>query len=251
MSTTTVRNAGEYEARLQQYYFERAEEGRAVRVGEKEVSEQAAIVAGYRDLFTRPQIEALLEAERSAEGAERERLYRLRKACEGGVISAELAEQQDALENALLGARVTFRDEEMPLRSAQARLAVVDSYADREELGELERTESASFNPDRRALLEANERLEADVTGDPDPVRRNEEEKGISLRELEGVLVAASDTTTAARRARGRAASRTTCRGACRTQPLSQPTQQRARPRARTGRSPSPPRCARSGRAHR
>jgi hypothetical protein len=198
MSTTTVRNAGEYEARLQQYYFERAEEGRAVRVGEKEVSEQAAIVARYRDLFTRPQIEALHEAERSAEGAERERLYRLRKACEGGVISAELAEQQDALENALLGARVTFRDEEMPLRSAQARLAVIDSYADREELGELERTESSSFNPDRRALLEANERLEADVTGDPDPVRRNEEEKGISLRELEGVLVAASDTTTAA-----------------------------------------------------
>jgi hypothetical protein len=198
MSTTTVRNAGEYEARLQQYYFERAEEGRAVRVGEKEVSEQAAIVARYRDLFTRPQIEALLEAERSAEGAERERLYRLRKACEGGVISAELAEQQDALENALLGARVTFRDEEMPLRSAQARLAVLDSYADREALGELERTESAGFNPDRRALLDANERLEADVTGDPDPVRRNEEEKGISLRELEGVLVAASDTTTAA-----------------------------------------------------
>src|SRR3954470_23461849 len=198
MSTTAVRSAGEYESRPQQYNFERAEEGRAVRVGEKEVSEQAAIVARYRDLFTRPQIEALVEAEASAEGAERERLYRLRKACEGGVISAELAEQQDALENALLGARVTFRGEEMPLRSAQARLAVLDSYTDREALGELERTESARLNPDRRALLEAHERLEADVTGDPDPVRRNEEEKGISLRELEGVLVAASDTTTAA-----------------------------------------------------
>src|SRR5947209_2209484 len=138
MSTTAVLSAADYESRLQQYYFERAEEGRAVRVGEKEVSEQAAIVARYRDLFTRPQIEALLEAEASAEGAERERLYRLRKACEGGVISAELAEQQDALENALLAARVTFRGEEMPLRSAQARLAVLDSYADREALGELE-----------------------------------------------------------------------------------------------------------------
>ena len=45
MSTTTVRDAAEYESRLQQYYFERAEEARAVRVGEKEVSEQAAIVA--------------------------------------------------------------------------------------------------------------------------------------------------------------------------------------------------------------
>ena len=155
-------------------------------------------MARYRDLFTRPQIEALLEAEGSAEGAERERLYRLRKACEGGVISAELAEQQDALENAILAARVTFRGEELPLRSAQARLAVLDAYADREELGELERTESARFNPDRRALLDAHERLEADVTGEPDPVRRNEGEKGISLRELEGFLVAASDATTAA-----------------------------------------------------
>jgi hypothetical protein len=198
MSATAVRDAAEYESRLQQYYFERAEEARAVRVGEKEVSEQAAIVARYRDLFTRPQIEALREAEAAANGEDYERLYRLRKTCEAGVISAEIAEQEDALENAILGAQVTFHGEDMPLRAAQARLAVIDSYADREELGELERTESSSFNPDRRALLEANERLEADVTGDPDPVRRNEEEKGISLRELEGVLVAASDTTTAA-----------------------------------------------------
>jgi len=198
MSTTAVLSAADYESRLQQYYFERAEEGRAVRVGEKEVSEQAAIVERYRDLFTRRQIEALHEAEHSAEGEERERLYRLRKTCEGGLLSAELAEQEDALENAILAARVTFRGEALPLRSAQARLAVLDAYADREELGELERTESARFNPDRRALLDAHERLEADVTGEPDPVRRNEGEKGISLRELEGFLVAASDATTAA-----------------------------------------------------
>src|SRR5436305_6570465 len=96
MSTTSVLDAAEYESRLQQYYFERAEEGRAVRVGEKEVSEQAAIVARYRDLFTRPQIEALLEAEQSASGDEHERLYRLRKTCESGVIAAELVEQEDA-----------------------------------------------------------------------------------------------------------------------------------------------------------
>jgi hypothetical protein len=196
MSTTAVRNAAEYESRLQQYYFERAEEARAVRVGEKEVSEQAAIVTRYRDLFTRPQIEALREAEASADAEERERLYRLRKTCEAGVISAEIAEQEDALENAILGARVTFHGEDMPLRAAQARLAVLDSYADREELGELERVESATFNPDRRTLLEAREQLEADVSGDPDPVARNEEEKAISLRELERVLVAASDATT-------------------------------------------------------
>jgi hypothetical protein len=198
MSTTTVRNAAEYESRLQQYYFERAEEARAVRVGEKEISEQAAIVARYRDLFTRPQIEALREAEAAAERDDVERLYRLRKTCEAGVISAEIAQAEDALENALLGARVTFHGEDMPLRAAQAKLAVLDAYADREELGELERTESATFNPDRRTLLEARELLEADVTGDPDPVARNEEEKAISLRELERVLVAASDVTTAA-----------------------------------------------------
>ncbi len=198
MSTTEVRSAADYESRLQQYYFERAEEARAVRVGEKEVSEQAAIVARYGDLFTRPQIDALREAEASADGEDRERLYRLRKTCEAGVISAELAEQEDALENALLGATVTFRGEQMPLRAAQARLAVLDSYADREELGELERTASASFNPDRRTLLEAREELEIDVSGESDPVARNEEEKAISLRELERVLVAASDATTEA-----------------------------------------------------
>jgi hypothetical protein len=34
MSTTAARTAADYESRLQQYYFERAEEARAVRVGE-------------------------------------------------------------------------------------------------------------------------------------------------------------------------------------------------------------------------
>src|SRR5215467_10223633 len=130
MSTTAVRSPAEYESRLHDYYYERAEEGRAVRVGEKEVSEQAAIVARYRDLFSREQIEALRKAEGAADGDERERLYRLRKTCEGGVISAELAEQEDALENAILQARVTFRSEELPLRSALARLAVLDAYRD-------------------------------------------------------------------------------------------------------------------------
>jgi len=196
MSTTAIRDAAEYESRLQQYYFERAEEARAVRVGEKNVSEQAAIVASYRDLFTRPQIEALREAEAAAGADERERLYRLRKTCEAGVISAEIAEQEDALENAILGASVSFHGEELPLRSAQARLAVLDAYADREELGELERAASAAFNPDRRTLLETREALEADVSGDPDPVARSEEEKAISLYELERVLVAASEATT-------------------------------------------------------
>ena len=198
MASTAVRSAAEYEERLQQYAYERAEEGRRVRVGEKETSEQAAIIARYRDLFTRDQLEALREEQSSLSGDERERLYRLCKTCESGVVSAELAEQEDAFENAILQARVTFRGDEMPLRSAQARLAVLDSYADREELGELERTASAAFNPQRRDLLEAREQLDADVSGEVDPIARTEEEKAISLRELERVLVAASDATTEA-----------------------------------------------------
>jgi hypothetical protein len=195
MSATAVRTPADYESRLQQYYFERSEEGRAVRVGEKEVSEQAAIVGRYGDLFSRAQVEALREAEQVAAGEERERLYRLRKTCEAGLVSAELAEQEDALENAILGARVTFQGEEMPLRSAQARLAVLDSYADREALGELERAESARFNAKRLALLTASEQLEAELSGEPDPVARNEEEKAISLRELERVLIEAANAT--------------------------------------------------------
>src|SRR5437763_7498733 len=198
MSTTAILTTAEYEAQLQKYYFERSEEGRAVRVGEKEVSDQAAIVARYTALFSRAQVEALRDAEESASGDERERLYRLRKTCEAGIVSAELAEQEDALENSILGARVTFDGEEMPLRSAQARLAVLDSYADREALGELERAESARFNDERLALMVAGEQLEAELSGQPDPVARNEEEKAISLRDLERVLIAASDATTEA-----------------------------------------------------
>src|SRR5438445_5584204 len=195
MSTTAVLSAADYESRLQQYYFERAEEGRAVRVGEKEVSEQAAIVARSTDLFWRAQVEALREAEQAASAEGRERFYRLRKTCEAGLISAELAEQEDALENAILGARVTFQGEEMPLRSAQARLAVLDAYADREALGELERAGSARFNPERLALLTASEQLDGELSGQPDPVARNEEEKAISLRQLEQVLIEAADAT--------------------------------------------------------
>jgi len=45
MSVAAVLRPADYESRLQRYLFERAEEGRAVRVGEKEVSERAAIVA--------------------------------------------------------------------------------------------------------------------------------------------------------------------------------------------------------------
>ena len=59
MSVAAVLRPADYESRLQRYLFERAEEGRAVRVGEKEVSERAEIVARYAELFTRDQLEAL------------------------------------------------------------------------------------------------------------------------------------------------------------------------------------------------
>jgi hypothetical protein len=195
MSTTALRKPAEYEAELRRYIFERAEEGRAVRVGEKEVSEQAAIVARYRDLFSEEQLRALREEEDAAGDEQREWLYRLRKTCEGGLISAELAERDDALENAILAARVQFRGEELPLRTAQAKLAVLDDYAARDELGELQANVSASFNDERLELLRAYEELEAELSGEPDPVARSDEEKGISMRELERVLVDAAERT--------------------------------------------------------
>ncbi|MEP6976598.1 MAG: hypothetical protein ABI948_00940 [Thermoleophilia bacterium] len=198
MSVAAARTPAQFEERLQRYLFERSEEARAIRVGEKETSEQAAIVERYSDLFTRDQIDVLREAEQAAGRDERERLYRLRKTCEGGIVTAELAERDDELENAILAARVTFRGEEMPLRNAQAKLAVLDSYADREELGEIHALASARFNDDRLELLLAGEELEAELSGEADPVARSAEEKGISLQELERALAAASERSTSA-----------------------------------------------------
>jgi hypothetical protein len=192
-ATETVRTPAEYEERLQKYLYERAEEGRAVRVGEKEVSEQAAIVARYDDLFSRSQLASLRECEeRASDADERERLYRLRKTCEGGLASAELAEDEDAFQNRVLAARVTWKGEEMPLRSAQAQLAVLESYADRDELGALQANASAAFNDERAELIAKGEALEAELSGEPENVARNEEEKQISLRELERTLAASS-----------------------------------------------------------
>src|SRR3954467_5888807 len=181
MSVAEVLRPADYEERLRRYLFERSEEGRAVRVGEKEVSEQAEIVARYVDLFTREQLEALWDAERNAHGEEHEQLYRLRKVCEGGIVSAELVEREDELENKQLAARVTFRGEELPLRAAQARLAVIDDYREGEELGGLQAEGNGSLNDGRLELIRAAEELSAELSDEPDPVARNEEEKGIKL----------------------------------------------------------------------
>jgi hypothetical protein len=198
VSTTGVYSPVDYEERLRRYLFERSEEGRAVRVGEKEVSEQAEIVARYTDLFTREQLESLLDAERAASGDEREQLYRLRKVCEGGIVSAELVEREDALENSELAARVAFRGEELPLRAAQARLAVTDDYREREELGVLQADVGVTFNDEKLGLIRTAEELFAELSGEPDPVARNEEEKGIELRPLADALGRAADASQAA-----------------------------------------------------
>ena len=193
MSVAAVLRPADYESRLRRYIFERAEEGRAVRVGEKEISERAAIVARYAELFTREQLVELRQAEeKSPGGEERERLYRLRKTCEAGLISAKLAAREDALENTILAARVEFEGEDLPLRTAQAQLAVRPEYADREELGRLATETSAAFNDERLEVLRAGEELESEVTGLGDPIARTEDEKAISLHELERALAKAS-----------------------------------------------------------
>ena len=194
MSAVAVRSPHAYEDAYRAYYAEAAEEVRAVRVGEKETSEQAAIVARHADLFTQGQLDALRAAEAEAVTEdERERLYRLRRACETGVVDAELAAREDELENALLAARLTFDGVEMPLRAAEARLGVLPDYAKREELGDLARTLDASFNERRRDLLVARDELEGSLSGERDAVARNETDKQISLRELESVLRRTAD----------------------------------------------------------
>jgi hypothetical protein len=197
MSETEIRDPDAFEARLANFLYESFEEARAVRVGEKETSEQAAIIERYADLFTRPQLEALSEAESreatsGASADDLERLYRLRKTCEGGIVGAELAEREDALENDLLAARVAWKEEEMPLRTAQARLALLDDYGERDELGERQAKVSAGFNGERLQLVAAAESLEVELSAQPDPIRRSEEEKGISLHELASALTEAS-----------------------------------------------------------
>jgi hypothetical protein len=196
MSTSQVLSPTEFESRLEQYLFERSEESRAVRVGEKEVSEQAAIVRRYADLFTRDQLDTLREAEDGAEGDSRELLFRLRKTCEGGLIANELTEAEDELENRLLATRVTFDREELPLRTAQAKLAVLPSYSDREVLGQIQAEASEAFNSERLELLRRGDALAAELSGIEGAVERNEDEKGISLRDLSAALERASIALT-------------------------------------------------------
>jgi hypothetical protein len=189
VSTPDVRTPEEFETALRRYAFERAEEGRAVRVGEKERSEAAAIVAKYADLFTTEQLEALRSAEEAEpEGSERERLYRIRKSCERGLLARDLVHMQDEVQNELLAIRVDFRGESIPLRTADARLAVLDEYGEREELGEIHADATATMNERRLEVARAAEKVRTDLTGIEDPVLRSEDDKGISLRQLAEVV---------------------------------------------------------------
>jgi hypothetical protein len=181
-----------FEHELSRYLYESAEEARAVRVGEKETSEQAAIVARYNSLFTRGQHTALSASEAGDGAGGGERLARLRDACEGGIVMAELAERLDALENAILACRVEHDGEAMPLRAAQAALAVIDEYDSRDRLGTAVIEASAGFNDERLGLLQAGEALESELTGVDDPVRRSAERKQIDLHRLSEALDAAS-----------------------------------------------------------
>ncbi len=192
-----VRTPDEFEAQLRRYMFERLEERRAVRVGEKEISDQAAIVGRYRDLFTVAQHGALRESEDAATEDEHERVYRLRKTCESGILVAELVPLQDALANAELTAQVEVDGERIPLRAATARLGTLASYAEREAVGEAALDVSASLNDQRLELARAGEQLQAELTGMPDPVSRDEEEKGISLWHVASVLADASEAASA------------------------------------------------------
>jgi hypothetical protein len=187
-----AREPDQFEAELARYLFERSEEARAVRVGEKETSEQAEIVERYADLFTREQLDVLRASEEAAAPGDRERLYRLREACAGGVIVGELADDLDALENAILAVRIDFRGELLPIRSAQAQLAVLDDYGAREELGDLAADASAEFNRDRHRLLRQAESLDAELSGDPDPIGRSAARKAIDLHALDEALAEAS-----------------------------------------------------------
>ena len=164
---TATLPADPFEERLAAYLFERSEESRAVRVGEKEVSEQAAIVERYASCSRGLSSRRCATAEDAAADEARERLTRLRLTCEDGIAVRELAERDDALENALLAARVPWQGEELPLRTAQARLATTGSYEDRDALGTAALAVSTGFNDERRSLLAAREELAADLTGLP------------------------------------------------------------------------------------
>ena len=74
------------------------------------------------------------------------------------------------------------------MRNAQAKLAVLDAYDEREELGEIHADATATMNERRLDVARAAEKMRAELSGIADPVERSEDDKGISLRQLAEVL---------------------------------------------------------------
>lgn len=191
-----VRDGDAYEARLRELDYEQSEEARALQVGEKEVSKMAAILARYAGLFSREQLEALRAEEDAAQTMDAsERLYRLRKTCEAGIVSASFAEKLDEHANLELAARVEWNGESIPLRHAQALVATLDDYAEREDLGRRAEVVSASLNGRRLELMRAQEAVVAELTREDDPVARGDAEKGIDLRALGRTVGEATEAT--------------------------------------------------------
>ena len=179
MSTASARTPAEFEERLARYLFERSEEARAVRVGEKEVSEQAEIVARYPDLFTR----------RAARGAARRR-----GRGPGRGARAALPPAQDLRGRHRRGRarRARGRARERTARRADRVARRGDAAAHRAgEAGRpagvrrprgarraARRGHRAGSTTTASSCSPPSEELAAELSGEPDPVARNEEEKG-------------------------------------------------------------------------
>jgi hypothetical protein len=184
-----------FEAELQSYLRDRAEESRAVRVGLRTSLNTATIASRYAVLFLPAQLQCLREAEAAADSPDRERLHLLRTNCESGAAESAVAHLADEVENAIAMTTVRFSEEELPLRAAQALLARVESYDARETLGHSEHTANETLNASRLRWLFAREQAHAQVTGELDPIARHGSEKQVDLTFLHSLLLGVAEST--------------------------------------------------------
>ena len=152
--------------------------------GEKETSEQAAIVARYADLFTRPQLDALREAEEEAGGDARESIARLR-------LSARRGSSHASLPSGRTSSRMRFSRRASPGTTASCRCGPRRRGSRRRPTIATRRARRGGARglrrPQRRAAHAARRRAtssSARITGIDDPVARNEAEKGVALRPI-------------------------------------------------------------------
>ena len=187
--------------RLARTTVERSEEGRAVRVGEKEISEQAEIVRRYADLFSREQLEALREAEEARRGRRARAALPAAQDLRGRASSTPSSSSARTSSRTGCSRRgVTFRgrgdaaaDGAGAARGAPGLRATARSSA----RSRPRRARRFNARPARAARGRRGARGRA-LGRSPTPVERNEEEKGISLRELSRALEARRATTSTA-----------------------------------------------------